>query len=328
MIKDILKKLCVKRRQLYINQWLLYSYVMGNYHLDIDEKIEKIFKIISADYVHFKRANKLYDFTDLPLYLCDVCKEYDETINDSPILFVDEFQDIDPIQLQVFDFVQTKRRMYIGDPKQAIYAFRGACSQVFDEFRNDDWTWFNLSTNYRSKQNIIDFAERAYQAASNALLHKANYSFIRATEIDEIPISTIEASRGTGGAVMVVEDFCGEYLAEQHWLEMSENTTEAEIARLLNNPRTQILCRSNKQVKKLQTLGIENVSTVHQAKGLEYDTVIMVEFPISTEEELNISYVAATRAKNELCIIDWDMLLYFVANRTEEEKQQASKRLF
>lgn len=301
---------------------------MGNYHLDIDEKIEKIFKIISADYVNFKRANKLYDFTDLPLYLCDVCKEYDETINDSPVLFVDEFQDIDPIQLQVFDFVQTKRRMYIGDPKQAIYAFRGACSQVFDEFHNDDWAWFNLSTNYRSKQNIIDYAEKAYEVAAKALQQKSNYSFIRATEVSEIPVSIIATDRGAGGTVMVVQDFCGEYLDQGHWVEMSDVTTANEVVRILNNPRTQILCRSNKEVKKLQTLGIENVSTVHQAKGLEYDTVVMVDFPIGSEEELNISYVAATRAKNELCVIDWDILLYFVANRTEEDRLRASKKLF
>jgi superfamily I DNA/RNA helicase len=54
---------------------------------------------------------------------------------------------------------------------------------------------------------------------------------------------------------------------------------------------TQILCRTNRQVKKIQSYGIDNVSTIHQAKGLEYDNVIMTDFVIDTEEEKNIAYV-------------------------------------
>ena len=41
-----------------------------------------------------------------------------------------------------------------------------------------------------------------------------------------------------------------------------------------------ILCRTNKQVKALQEYGLQNVSTVHQAKGLEYDNVIYIDTPM------------------------------------------------
>lgn len=112
---------------------------MGNYNVDIDEKIERVFRIITNDYIKFKRQNKLYDFTDLPLYLLDVCQEYDEHIDNTDALFVDEFQDIDPVQLAVFEYVDASKRVYIGDPKQAIYAFRGACSAVFDKFDVPEW---------------------------------------------------------------------------------------------------------------------------------------------------------------------------------------------
>lgn len=67
-------------------------------------------------------------------------------------------------------------------------------------------------------------------------------------------------------------------------------------------------------------MGVERVSTVHQAKGLEYDNVIVVDFPQTCEEEQNIAYVAATRAKNNLTVIDWDILLYFVSAHKEELK--------
>ena len=44
-----------------------------------------------------------------------------------PIVMVDEFQDTDPVQWQVIDraFTGYSTLILIGDPKQAIYAFRG-----------------------------------------------------------------------------------------------------------------------------------------------------------------------------------------------------------
>lgn len=326
VIKDILKKLCTKRRQYYLNQWLLYSYVMGNYNVDVDEKIERVFRIIAADYVKFKRQNKLYDFTDLPLYLLDVCQEYDERIEDSDALFVDEFQDIDPVQLAVFEYVDVSKRVYIGDPKQAIYAFRGACSEVFEKFRLPDWTWFTLSINYRSHQNIADYAEAVYDKAQALIKEHDVYSAINFPAL--VPLCGIECAKGGGGTVVLIMDMNGLALEDGTWADKSVEATEEYITNLVASPNTQILCRSNKQVKKLKTMGIDNVSTVHQAKGLEYDNVVLVDFPQDSEEELNIGYVAATRARNNLAVVNWDLLLYYVAGMSKTEVSKGSNRLF
>ena len=64
------------------------------------------------------------------------------------------------------------------------------------------------------------------------------------------------------------------------------------------------MCRSNKQVKAIESMGYRNVSTVHQAKGLEYNNVIVLDMELTTEEEVNIAYVACTRAQNGLMICD------------------------
>jgi superfamily I DNA/RNA helicase len=69
-----------------------------------------------------------------------------------------------------------------------------------------------------------------------------------------------------------------------------------------------ILCRTNKQVKMIEELGWKDVSTVHQAKGLEYDNVISVDMPLSDREDLNVAYVAATRARNSLLIANFQQL--------------------
>ena len=69
-----------------------------------------------------------------------------------------------------------------------------------------------------------------------------------------------------------------------------------------------ILCRTNKQVKAIQEFGYTNVSTVHQAKGLEYDNVIVVDTTIRNMEDLNIAYVALTRARDNMLVVNWSNL--------------------
>ena len=66
-----------------------------------------------------------------------------------------------------------------------------------------------------------------------------------------------------------------------------------------------ILCRTNKQVKYLTDAGYFEASTVHQAKGLEYDNVLVIDSTISSLEDLNIAYVALTRARNRLFVVNW-----------------------
>ena len=56
-----------------------------------------------------------------------------------PIVMVDEFQDTDPVQWQVIDRAFTGRStlILIGDPKQAIYAFRGGDIVTYLDARCD-----------------------------------------------------------------------------------------------------------------------------------------------------------------------------------------------
>lgn len=314
-IKDILKQLSKNRRQYYLNQFQLFSYVMGNYNIDIDDTAKKIFETIRCDYIKFKKRNLLYDFTDLPEYLLDKLTEFSQRIINIDALFVDEFQDIDPIQLQLFDLVDSKRKCYIGDPRQAIYQFRGAVEEVFEKL--DNFMFYGLTINYRSYQEILNYASTLRQEGLEAIMDDR---VIQLTDIENLSTSEIECIRKDGGNVYNIP-FIGQCT------NLSNNTRQSDILvikTLLQNKKTQILCRANKQVKKLQALGIDNVSTIHQAKGLEYDNVILIDFPCDTIEELNIAYVGATRAKNNLCIINFEVLLYIIC----QEDIKSNKKLF
>ncbi len=311
IIKEILKRLCNNRKQYYLNQYLLFSFVMGNYNVDVDEKIKRTFELIRHDYVKFKARNQLYDFTDLPKYLLDKLEEFGLTITDTQALFVDEFQDIDPVQYDVFNLVEASKKFYIADPNQSIYQFRGSLEEVIEKL--DDFDAFKLTTNYRSYQEILDFAEEFRKMATYEIA--GNNRKFSTLDIDSWDYCDIECERGSGAQIYRIAEMgeCESLVDGRHY-----NDTLL-IRRLLEDPKTQILCRSNKQVKKLQSMNIVNVSTVHQAKGLEYDNVVLVDFPITSTEERNIAYVAITRAKNQLCLIDFDVLLYFSATNKIEQ---------
>ena len=74
------------------------------------------------------------------------------------IVLVDEFQDTDPVQWQVLDraFSGAATMVLIGDPKQAIYAFRGGDVTTYLEAAATAGTHQTLAVNWRSDQGLLD----------------------------------------------------------------------------------------------------------------------------------------------------------------------------
>jgi exodeoxyribonuclease V beta subunit len=84
------------------------------------------------------------------------------------VVLVDEFQDTDPVQWEIM------RRAFgsggstlvlIGDPKQAIYAFRGADVYAYLEAARTAGARATLQTNWRSDQGLIDAYDALFGGA-------------------------------------------------------------------------------------------------------------------------------------------------------------------
>ncbi|BBY63840.1 exodeoxyribonuclease V subunit beta [Mycolicibacterium helvum] len=75
-----------------------------------------------------------------------------------PIVMVDEFQDTDPVQWKVIDraFSQCSTLILIGDPKQAIYAFRGGDIVTYLQAAETAGDKRTLVTNWRSDAALVD----------------------------------------------------------------------------------------------------------------------------------------------------------------------------
>ncbi len=77
-----------------------------------------------------------------------------------PLAMIDEFQDTDAVQYAIFRAIYHGRDsgglIMIGDPKQAIYAFRGGDIFAYIRAAEDAESRFTLTTNWRSTPGLID----------------------------------------------------------------------------------------------------------------------------------------------------------------------------
>lgn len=283
-----------------ININILYTYITGNKNMDITDNYRRTLNALEARYINYKRDNGLYDFTDYPLYLFNVLETYDEFIYNIDALFVDEFQDVDEIQLEIFKKVLSNKKFYVGDAWQSIFQFRGADGLVFSKL--EDFKEYKLKYNYRSYQEIIDYAANVYLHLQN---FAKNEEECYISEVMYSQSSGITCSRGYGGNVTVINPF-GRIFDVQ-----KRKQSAIQFFKDFMAQKPMILCRTNKQVKAIEEQKYFDVSTVHQAKGLEYPNVIVIDTTIKNSEDLNIAYVAMTRAENNLLIINWQQFEQF-----------------
>ncbi len=98
---------------------------------------------------------------------------------------IDEFQDTDPVQYAIFKTIfdhDNSILFLIGDPKQAIYGFRGADIFAYMEAANHAHTRYTLAKNWRSGKNLV--------AAINTIFGSASHPFV----FDAIPYEQITAA--------------------------------------------------------------------------------------------------------------------------------------
>ena len=104
------------------------------------------------------------------------------------VVLVDEFQDTDPVQWDIvrLAFGEESTLVLIGDPKQAIYAFRGADVYAYLEAARSAGASATLEVNWRSDQGLLE----AYDAlfANARLGHEGiAYRSVRAAGANRAP---------------------------------------------------------------------------------------------------------------------------------------------
>ena len=94
-------------------------------------------------------------------------------------VFVDEYQDINPVQEQIISLVGGDNVFLVGDVKQSIYAFRGSKSAYFTQkqaaFSSVGHSLF-LTSNFRSTDGILSAVNRVFCRAMTGELCGIDYA--------------------------------------------------------------------------------------------------------------------------------------------------------
>ena len=226
----------------YLNTFLFLAQTDKN---KVKDCINRIFTIAgnwAKQFEDYKRTNNLLDFDDLEakfLELLDKKAVQDDIKNSVKYLFVDEFQDSNPIQLEIFkklsDLVQEKS-YWVGDRKQAIYGFRGSDSSLTTNLLKsfpapipkqtsgfvpnaDGCTSQLIDTSYRSVRSLVELA--------NEVFKKSFAAGVPSEIINNVPLCV---NREDGNVTHPI----------QHWHCASEDALADRVAEILNGNVTTI----------------------------------------------------------------------------------------
>lgn len=230
--------------------------------------------------------------------------------NSLKYVIFDEFQDSDPDIAGVVKILSKDRNlMIVGDSRQQLYAYRGADTKHLLGIK-DDFVEYTLSKSFRCNQNICALLNKFWANVDAPAAHAAIHSEI------EGPRPTLYRSRGsamnnpniTNEIIELVKKYQDGSIAI-----ISPTVNSDTSRRFLNDIHSNIFdkCKvkfdfseDNKESKYI-------ISSVHASKGLEYDTVILLNaidnkyyFDCPTHEAQCKLFVACSRPRQNLILFE------------------------
>ena len=251
---------------------------------------DRVAQAFAVQYETRKTEANALDFEDMIIHAANLLDTYPDLRqayrNKYPYVLVDEFQDISPADFRLISHL-SENLFAVGDDDQAIYSFRGGDSRIMQEFTNRrDVTKYEITRNYRSTSTVVEHARALIER--NAPRIRKN---LRAHNPSQPKIRIVEATP-----------------------EIVETTLLRELD---SRQETAILARTNYETEQIQEILAKHttaaeVTTIHKAKGREWEKVILVHntlerrFPRRDSEPLEerrVFYVAMTRAKSALVVL-------------------------
>lgn len=258
----------------YANR-LLLSYGVDTSKILNDEKFDKLFSLV---------------------------KKNPGCIQEVEYLLLDEGQDSTAQQFEfMLDMVKPKHWMIFSDHRQSIFRFADANPERIIQLLNDpDVMVYELSENYRNAPEILHYAKD--------LIRPLGYDY----EDYSVPMRSqrgriVDVEYSESGLCSTIKRYVAEGKSEyKDWFVLTRTNAELENMRVaLENAgvpcdtfkKAQL---TNKGLKDKMNENTVKVLTIHTAKGLEADNVIVIGARWRDIEERCINYVAATRARNLL----------------------------
>ncbi len=155
------------------------------------------------------------------------------------VAMIDEFQDTDPQQYRIFHRLYGGHKdtalLMIGDPKQAIYGFRGADIFTYIQARRNVSAHYTLGRNWRSSGALVAAVNGLFERAKDPFIYEADIPFLpveaqgksKALRLDGVTVPVLHCWQLTGQPTFNRGDYQSKMA----------RATAAEIHRLLSLAR-------------------------------------------------------------------------------------------
>ena len=307
---------------------------------------DPILRAFAKRYEDRKTEAKAIDFLDMLILSANMLEKHPELLHEYREkyrhVFVDEFQDISPVDFRLIKLFP-ENLFAVGDDDQAIYGFRGGDSKIMQNFRNGKGVKkYKVTRNYRSSSTIVRHAKalikhNSYRISKNLRAENSAHSRVEVLKtlqdivkhalLNELfPIVTTcethfrekipELDKSLLQELKVPEKIG---ILARNWYEV--NPIQTHLKSILKKKGFQVFWSDSDDVQKRKLIMRRGrkkveVGTIHSAKGREWEKVILLvntsnrrkpslpDERNNLEDERRLFYVAVTRAKQELVVLN------------------------
>lgn len=231
-----------------------------------------------------------------------------------PIAMIDEFQDTDPQQYRIFDAIYRDYTdsglLFIGDPKQAIYAFRGADIFTYIQARQQTEHHYTLNTNWRSAPGMVSSVNKLFSCSDTPFLF-AHIPFVQVNSAEKnqnmafnyydktvAPFNfwLIEGeSVSTGNYEQIMASQCAAQIRDwlsagmqgNAWLirrDEKQPVTSSDIMVLVRSRREALLIREALDLLSIQSVFLSNRESVFETNEAK-DLLWLLQAVVTPEKE-------------------------------------------
>ena len=291
---------------------------------DVDIKnrhnAERIFRITQYLKEHMTTQG-LRDYSDQIIDAIKFLRENSEDVPQFEYVLVDEYQDVNAMQIDLLGLLKPKNLFVVGDPRQSIFGWRGSdINYILDfEKNHENVEVIHLTKNYRSSKEIVEFMN--HSIVEMGLPDLEHHNVFENVKIRILDFENEEAER----AFVLRNIIDGDVPNGDIFVLARTNRQLMELSRLMKLKGVSHVVKTDEVRNPVDSKeGDVTLATVHAIKGLEAKKVFVIganeqNFPCKAsdhpaiemvknddynkeEEERRLFYVAISRAKEILYV--------------------------
>lgn len=162
----------------------------------MNDLIEDVIIPAEKEYNQAMAFDNKIDLSTVIVMIEHILNNYDEDLSGLKYryIFIDEFQDTDDVQIELFQRIQKKigvdcNFFVVGDLKQSIYGFRGATMSAFEKMKQNSlnkWNTYYINKNYRTNNKLLCDYDKVFTSLNDRELLPYSYKDRLTSDISDV----------------------------------------------------------------------------------------------------------------------------------------------